>query len=61
MGNCSGLLSACAGEDENAVRKINQENLQMALAKNRDLDKQGQFMMQDQFSSANNYRGASMN
>lgn len=53
MGNCSGLFQACAGEDETAVRKINQDNLQMALARNRELEMQGQYVMQDSFTPAN--------
>ena len=47
MGNCSGIFNACAGEDETAVRKINQENLALALQRNRELEMQGQYVMQD--------------
>jgi hypothetical protein len=38
MGNCAGILSTCQGEDESSVRKINQENMQLALARNKDLE-----------------------
>jgi len=38
MGNCSGIFNVCAGEDETAVRKINQDNLASALQKNRELE-----------------------
>jgi len=38
MGNCAGILSTCQGEEENPVRKINQENMQLALARNKDLE-----------------------
>jgi hypothetical protein len=38
MGNCSGIFKICAGEDETAVRKINQDNLASALQKNRELE-----------------------
>ena len=48
MGNCSGLFNACAGEEEQAVRKINHENLQMAIAQNRELEMQNSYGMQEQ-------------
>ena len=38
MGNCAGILSACQGEeqDQNHIRKINQEAMALALDKNRE-------------------------
>lgn len=60
MGNCSGLFNACAGEEETAVRKINQENLQMAIARNKELEMQGQFIMQDSnMNKASNFGAVS--
>ena len=34
MGNCSGLFANCNGEDQQAVRRIDGEKMQMALNMN---------------------------
>lgn len=47
MGNCSGLFANCTGEagDQNAVRRIDQDKMAMALAANREAAAQGRDMM----------------
>jgi len=36
MGNCTGVLSTCCGNDE-TIRKIDKDNMQKALQSNKDL------------------------
>jgi hypothetical protein len=36
MGNCTGVFGACVGEDNQAVKKIDKEKMQLALAANND-------------------------
>jgi hypothetical protein len=44
MGNCTGVFGACVGEDPTAVRKIDKEKMQLALAANNN---DGSLMLQD--------------
>lgn len=38
MGNCTGVFGACVGEDPQAIKKIDQKNIALALqANNKDL------------------------
>ena len=37
MGNCNGVFSACVGEDNTAIKKIDKDNLKRALQANVDL------------------------
>lgn len=53
MGNCAGILGACQGDEENPVRKINQENMSLALARNKDLEIQGLSIVQQQREQQN--------
>ncbi len=34
MGNCTGVFSACNGDDQNPVKKVDKENMKKALAAN---------------------------
>lgn len=34
MGNCTGVFGTCVGEDQNAVKKVDKENMKKALAAN---------------------------
>jgi len=43
MGNCTGVFGACVGEDPQAIRKVDKEKMQLALAANNTND----MMLQD--------------
>ena len=34
MGNCTGVFGACVGEEQQAVKKIDRDNIKRALAAN---------------------------
>lgn len=38
MGNCTGVFGACVGEDPQAIRKVDKEKMQLALAANNNND-----------------------
>jgi hypothetical protein len=37
MGNCTGVFGACVGEDPQAIRKVDKDKMQLALAANNDM------------------------
>ena len=34
MGNCTGVFGACVGEDNQAIKKVDKDNMKKALAAN---------------------------
>jgi hypothetical protein len=37
MGNCTGVFGSCVGEDQNAIKKIDKDNMKKALAANQEM------------------------
>lgn len=38
MGNCTGVFGSCVGEDQNAIKKVDKDNMKKALAANQNLN-----------------------
>ena len=41
MGNCTGVFGACVGEDPQAIKKVDKDNMKRALAANQEMNEGG--------------------